>query len=204
MPLLVAAGFAAGTIIAILTVLAEHSRIAFGGYALYGNGALIVPALLVPFALYPGWLWALDRGGRALELALFVVGLHLGVGTWALLDTSFFARTESPIGDALPGLLFTGTYLVVPASLLAGLAYWVLSSGRVALGAPAIAVAVVAAFLLVPAYWAGLGLLAGMSVAAARRAPARRVVIGAALLVAIVVVGNLPYLPALIAREPAL
>jgi len=43
-------GFLAG----ILMVLLEHSRIAFYSYSLFGNGALIVPALLAPFALYPG------------------------------------------------------------------------------------------------------------------------------------------------------
>ena len=41
-----AAGFDAGALIAVVTVLAEHSRIGVGSYALFGSGAIIVPALL--------------------------------------------------------------------------------------------------------------------------------------------------------------
>jgi hypothetical protein len=51
MPIIIAAGLVAGAFIAVLTVGLEHSRIAFGAYALYGNGALIVPGLLAPYAL---------------------------------------------------------------------------------------------------------------------------------------------------------
>jgi hypothetical protein len=65
-PIIVIAGLVAGAIVSALTVLLEHSRIAFGTYALYGNGAFIVPSLLAPYALYPGWTWVLRRGGRAL------------------------------------------------------------------------------------------------------------------------------------------
>ena len=47
-PLAIVAGYLAGLIVACLTVTAEHSRIAFGSYALYGNGAIIVLAILAP------------------------------------------------------------------------------------------------------------------------------------------------------------
>ena len=58
-PLASAAGYLAGLVVAFLTVSAEHSRIALGSYALSGNGAIIVLAVLAPFALYPGWSWLL-------------------------------------------------------------------------------------------------------------------------------------------------
>ena len=78
--LAVLTGYVAGLTVAALAVGAEHSRIAFGSYALYGNGALIVPAILCPFALYPGWAWILGRAGdRRLEAALYTLGLYFGV-----------------------------------------------------------------------------------------------------------------------------
>ena len=55
MLLVVGAGVLAGAIGAVLTVLAEHSRIAFGSYTLFGNGALIVPGLFAPYAIFAGW-----------------------------------------------------------------------------------------------------------------------------------------------------
>src|ERR671936_2990428 len=99
---IVAFGFAAGAIIAIVTVLAEHSRIGFGSYALYGNGAIILPALLAPWAVYWGWTWILARGGAGLEMALFIVGLNFGVRLWAIVDAAFFPQQANVnIVDAL-------------------------------------------------------------------------------------------------------
>lgn len=62
--LAVIAGYVVGSIVAVVTIAAENSRIAFGSYALYGNGALIVPAILAPLGLYPGWTWLLAREAR--------------------------------------------------------------------------------------------------------------------------------------------
>ena len=123
-------GFLAGTLIALLMVLIEHSQIAFNSYALFGNGALIVPALLAPFAIYPGWVWTQRHGGRALELALFVVGLHFGVGMLSVLEVVLSpADTNLGLADALPGFLFSGSVFVLPAGLVAGAALWI--GGRV-------------------------------------------------------------------------
>ncbi len=123
MPLTLAAGLLAGGIIAALTVFLEHSRIAFGAYALYGNGSLIVPSLVAPFALYPGWTWALRRGGRALELSINVAGLHFGVGLISAFDVIFFPQDpDLTLLDALPGFLLSGAIFVLPAALLAALA----------------------------------------------------------------------------------
>src|SRR2546430_17686531 len=101
MTLVALAGFIAGTLIAVLTILAEHYGPTFGRYALLGNGALIVPALLAPFAIFVGWTWALRRGGHALELAMFVVGLHFGVGVISILDAVVYPSSpDIPIVDA--------------------------------------------------------------------------------------------------------
>lgn len=196
-------GLVAGALIAVLTVLAEHSRIEFNSYALYGNGALIVPAILAPFSLYPGWLWTLSRGGRALEMAILVLGLHLGVGLTSVLEVLFFpSSSDLTIADALPGFLLTGAIFVLPAALLAGLAYWLgMSLHGNGLIAGIIAGVLLASFLAV--FWGvGLGILAGGAVAIARRAPFQRVAVGAALFVAMLVVGNLPLIGALTTPLP--
>ena len=204
MILYVLAGFLAGTLVAVLTVLAEHSRLAFNSYALFGNGALIVPALLAPFALYPGWAWALRRGGRGLELALFVLGLHFGVGMISILEVLVFPIDSTiDLAAALPGFLLSGSVFVLPASLLAGAALWIGTHAHGAALSVAIVVGVIASAFLAVAFGAGLGILAGGAVALQRRAPRQTVLIGIALLVALIVVGNLPFIGALITPLPS-
>ena len=196
--LAVVTGYLAGTLISVAAVLLEHSTIGFGEYVLYGNGALVVPAIVVPWALYWGWTWLLGRGGEALEMALFVAGLYFGIGMIAVLDTVLFPQQPGlGIVDALPGFLLTGTIYVIPTSLLAAAAYWLFASGRLVLGAATLFVAAFVAALLVIVYWIGLGILAGLTVDVARREPRRRVAVGVALFVLLVFVANLPYVPAL-------
>lgn len=194
----IVAGFLAGTAISVLTVMVEHSRIAAGQYALYGNGALIIPALLAPWALYWGWTWLLGRRDRALEMALFVVGLHFGIGMSVVLDAIFFPQQAGlTIADALPGFALMGTLFVIPGALLAALTYWLFTT-RIGLNSWTVFGAGFAAAVLVVAFWVGLGILTGMCAAAARRDMTRRVPIGIALLVLLVVLGNLPYFPGLV------
>ena len=195
--------FLTGTLIAILMVLLEHSRIAFNSYALFGNGALIVPALLAPFAIYPGWVWVRRRGGRALELAIFVAGLHFGVGMISVLEVMFFpADTTYGLADALPGFLFSGSVFVLPAALLAAVALWVGSRVRGPSAAIAIVTGLIASAFFGIVFGAGLGILSGGAVALERRAPSRAVIIGALLFVLIVIVGNLPFVDALLSPLP--
>ena len=199
MALVLLVGFLAGTFIALLTVGVEHSSIAFNSYALFGNGALIVPALLAPFALYPGWVMAQRRRGTALELALFVVGLHFGIGMISILEVvPYPADTTYGISDALPGFLFSGSVFVLPAALLAALALWIGSRVRGPSAAIAIIGGLIGSAFLAVAFGAGLGILAGGAVAFERREPSRAVLIGALLFVLIVVIGNLPFVSALI------
>lgn len=204
MPRLALRGFGAGAGIAVLTVVAEHYGPAFGGYALFGNGALVVPALLAPFAIFLGWTSALRRDGSALELAVFVVGLHFGIGVIAILDAVLYpSSSEVTIADAGPGFLFTGALFVLPAALLAGAAYAIARRLRGVAFALASFIAVTLGAVLGGLFGAGLGLLAGIAVAMAEREPARTVMIGAILFVAIVLVGNLTYLSLLLALPPS-
>lgn len=203
MILVVLAGFLAGTLIAALTLLAEHSRLAVNSYALFGNGALIVPALFAPFSLYPGWVWARHRGGRGLELALFVLGLHFGIGMISILEVLVFPVDPTlTVADALPGFLFSGAVFVLPAALLAGAALWIGSRAHGVALSLAIVVGVLASAFLAIAFGAGLGILAGGAAAFERRVPRRTAVIGVALFSAIVIVGNLPFASALISPLP--
>ncbi len=204
MALIALAGFAAGTIVAILAVLAEHSRIGIGAYALYGNGAIIVLALLAPWALYWGWTWVIARGGRGLEMALFVLGLHFGVGMAGVVDTVVYPQLPGiTILDAVPGFALSGTIWVLPSALLAALVYRLFVT-RIAINAFTVFVAGFIAAVLVVAYWIGLGILTGMCVAAFRKDPSRRVPVGIALFVLLLVIGNLPFFPAFFAPEPTL
>jgi hypothetical protein len=203
-PLAIVAGYLAGLVIAALAVAAEHSQIAFGSYALSGNGALIVPAILAPFALYPGWSWLLAHGGdRRLEAAVYTVGLHFGIGMITVLDALLFPQSpDVTVVGALPGFLLSGAFFVVPAALIAGATLWLIRSGRISVTPLTAAFGIVIAALTALLFGAGLGILSGGAVALALERPERRTTIGIVLLVLMIVVGNAPYIPALLTPLP--
>ena len=194
------AGYLAGLAIAILAFAAENSRIAFGSYALYGNGALVVPAILAPFALYPGWVWLLARGGdRRLDAALYVVGLHIGVGMWAVLEVVFSTQSGSvSLLSAAPGFLLSGALFVLPAALLAAATLWLVRSRHVAITPLTAAFGFLIAALTSLLFGVGLGILSGGAVALGLDRPARRIAIGIALLVLLIVAGNSPIIAAIV------
>lgn len=76
-------GIGAGIAIGIAMRLVETSRIAFGPYALYGNGALVVPALLGPLGLFVGWalLHAHTAGAVKDEAGPFGPASRIAVGS---------------------------------------------------------------------------------------------------------------------------
>lgn len=199
MAIAVLAGYLAGLIIAVIAFTAENSRIAFGGYALYGNGALIVPAILAPFALYPGWVWLLAReGDRRLEAALYTLGLHFGVGTWALLEVVLNPQSATvTLLSAVPGFLLSGALFVLPAALLAAATLWLVRSRHVAITPLTAAFGFVIAALTGLFFGLGLGILSGGAVALALDRPARRTAIGIALLVLLIVAANAPIVAAI-------
>lgn len=194
------AGYLAGLIVAVLTIGAENSRIGFGGYALSGNGALIVPAILSPYALYPGWAWSLaHEGDRRLEAALYTLGLYFGVGSISVLEAAFFPQSaDVTLLSAMPGFLVTGALFVIPAALFSAATLWLVRSGHVAVTPLTAAFGIVIAALTALLFGAGLGVLTGGAVALALQRPARRTTIGAVLLVLLIVVGNAPFIPALL------
>jgi hypothetical protein len=194
-PLAVVAGYAAGFLIAVATVAAETSRIAFGNYALYGNGAIIVPAILAPFALYPGWIGVMIRGGdRRLEAAMYTLGLHLGVGMVSVIEVLVNPQPNSTLLGALPGLLLAGTLFVIPAALFAGATLWLIRSGRLTVTPLTAAFGIVIATLLSLLFGAGLGILSGAAIALALERPERRTTIGLALFALLLIVGNAPFI----------
>lgn len=199
-PLAIFAGYLAGLAIAILGVAAENSRIAFGSYALYGNGALIVPAILAPFALYPGWIWLLAReGDRRLEAALYVLGLHFGVGTWAVLEVALNPQSGNvSILSAAPGFLLSGALFVLPAALLAAATLWLVRSRHVAITPLTAAFGFLIAALTGLLFGVGLGILSGGAVALGLDKPERRIAIGIALLVLLLVAANAPIIAAIV------
>lgn len=203
-PLAILAGYVAGLLVSGLAFAAENSRIAFGSYALYGNGALIVPLILAPFTLYPGWVWLLAHDAdRRLEAALFAFGLALGVGMPGLIATIQFAPSNDvPLLIAVPGSLLIGALFVVPAALLAAATLWLIRSDRLAVTPLTVAFAIVIAALTALLFGAGLGILSGGAVALALERPGRRLTIGLALLVLLILVGNAPFIPALFTPLP--
>ncbi|HEV8655159.1 MAG TPA: hypothetical protein VGR85_06575 [Candidatus Limnocylindria bacterium] len=196
----VLAGYLAGLIVALLTVGAENSRIAFGNYALYGNGALVVPAILAPFALYPGWAWLLAHDGdRRLEAALYTLGLHFGVGMVSVIEAVLFPQSvDVTLLSALPGFVLTGVLFVIPAALFGAATLWLVRSGHVPITPLTASFGIVIATLTALLFGAGLGILSGGAVALALERPARRVTIGIALLVLLIIVGNAPLVAALV------
>jgi len=127
MPLVL--GLLGGVAIALATVLVEHSRIEFGRYALYGNGAFAVPAVGVPLALYAGWT-ELARShaerARRVAVALFTAGLYFGIGAWSPLEVVLFPQSSvERLADAIPGLLLQGLLWVLPPALVAALVWWI-------------------------------------------------------------------------------
>lgn len=80
-------GGAIGLVILLLTQILSETRLAFGPYALNGNGALAAPFIGFPIAIYAGWTVLGDRSeGRdlAVRLVSFAAGLILGAGLLGL------------------------------------------------------------------------------------------------------------------------
>jgi len=76
-------GGAIGLAILLLTQILSDTQVSFGPWALNGNGALAVPFIGFPLAIYAGWtVLGDDHTGRDLgaQLISFSVGLILGAG----------------------------------------------------------------------------------------------------------------------------
>lgn len=186
-----ATGIGAGIAIGIAMRLVETSRIAFGPYALYGNGALVVPALLGPLGLFVGWALLLRsrKQAPAGAMALFGLAMAASVGLGYGLLAFGLSALASPLSLIGPGIF------IVPTVLLASITVALFASGRVRPSPVVLSLAMVGGILIgaIPpfSYLGGIGtsgIAAGAAViAGARATPAALVALGAALLLLVLV-----------------
>lgn len=195
-------GLAAGLVIAVLTVAVEHSRVAFGPFSLYGNGALIVPGLGAPLAIYFGWLRL--AGPRAappvLGAAVYAAGVDVGIGFGSVIDQLVAPQADATLESFVASVLLSGIVFVLPTAALAALVIWLFASGRVPLNAFTLAAAFVAGaplVLLLPLV--PMGLMTGAGIAAAARA---RSAVMTGVIAAVMVVLLVSPFALLLFREP--
>ena len=160
-------GGAAGFVILLLFQVLSETRLTLGPWALNGNGALAVPFIGFPLAIYAGWTALADRAaGRelALRVASYTAGLILG---------SF------PLG----------LFFALPMALVAGAVYLTWSRGAAERRSDrllwiAFAVSVLLGAIPVLGLF-GVALLPGSLILLARRKPAStRIGLGALLVAA--------------------
>jgi hypothetical protein len=125
------AGLVFGLLIAAATVAAEHygPSIESLKLSLSGNGAISIPFVLVPLAIFWGWAWIDNRwaGRSVLPSVLYTLGLFVGVGAIGPADAALFPQDGAALSSAnlLGGLLQACLFVGLPA-LLAAPIYWVL------------------------------------------------------------------------------
>ena len=165
------AGGAIGLAILVLTQILSDIRIAFGPWALNGNGALAVPFLGFPLAIYAGWVVLADRfdgRDRTTALVAFSIGLILGAGLLGL----FFALPMALVTGAIYATWMRGALVKRSDTLL-----WIAFAMSVVIGA----LPVLGLF--------GVALLPGSLVLLARDKPRPiRIPLGALLLLATMVI----------------
>ena len=165
------AGGAIGLAILLLTQVLSDTRITFGPWALNGNGALAVPFLGFPLAIYAGWVVLADRfDGRERTTALvaFSIGMILGAGLLGL----FFGLPMALVTGAIYATWMRGTLVKRSDTLL-----WIAFAVSVLIGA----LPVLGLF--------GVALLPGSLVLLARGKPRTiRVALGVLLVLATIVI----------------
>ena len=125
-------GLVVGVLIAIVEVALEHFGPSFGPFALSGNGAFVVPVILVPVALFWGWSWVANRwSGRSdLPTLLYTFGIYLGIGAVAPIDAYGFSQGSTAPAEWGPTLLLTGLIWVLPPAVIGLILFWLFKSGR--------------------------------------------------------------------------
>jgi hypothetical protein len=127
------AGLIWGLLIAGATVALEHygpSSDALG-MSLRGNGAIAVPEVLVPLAIFWGWSGIANAyaGRSVVPIAAYTLALLVGVSAVGPVDSYFFPQNDAGLGvnDFLGGL-FQGCLFVGFVAVIAAPIYWVLRS----------------------------------------------------------------------------
>lgn len=123
------AGGAVGLATLLLTQVLSDTRLAFGPWALNGNGALAMPLLGFPLAIYASWTALADsHEGRdlSLQLVAFSLGLVLGAGLLGI----FFALPVALITGAVYVTWIRGSFVRKSDALL-----WIAFGVSVVVGA---------------------------------------------------------------------
>jgi hypothetical protein len=128
------AGLVLGTVIAAGTVAAEHFGPSFDQLrlSLSGNGAIAIPEIFVPLAIFLGWSWIANAyaGRSVVPIAAYTLGLFLGVSLIGPADAYLFPQGGTATlstSDFLSGI-FQASLFVGFVALIAAPVYWVLQS----------------------------------------------------------------------------
>ena len=123
------AGAAVGLAILLLTQILSDTRLAVGPWDLNGNGALAVPFIGFPLAIYAGWTLLGDRHeGRDLTLQLVAFSVGLILGGWLL--GIFFALPMALVTGAVYAIWTRGSSVKRSDALL-----WVAFAASLVIGA---------------------------------------------------------------------
>ena len=123
-----------GVLIAAGTVALEHYGPSIDALriSLSGNGAIAVPAMFVPLAIFWGWSWIANAyaGRSVVPMAAYTLALLIGVSLIGPTDAFFFPQSGSAqlgVNQLLAGL-FQGVLFVGFVAIVAAPIYWVLRS----------------------------------------------------------------------------
>ena len=172
------AGAAIGLAVLLVTQVLSETRVEIGPWALNGNGALAVPFVGFPLAIYAGWTLLADRHeGRELTVQLIAFSIGLILGAWLL--GVFFAMPMALVTAAVYAIWMRGSAVKRSDLLL-----WIAFAASVVIGA----LPILGLF--------GVALLPGSLILLARDKPtATRIGLGALLVVAtFVIVFGVPVL----------
>jgi hypothetical protein len=102
------AGAAIGLLVLLLTQVLSETQVEIGPWALNGNGALAVPFIGFPLAIYAGWTVLADRHeGRDLTVQLVAFSVGLILGAWLL--GIFFAMPMALVTAAVYAIWMRGS-----------------------------------------------------------------------------------------------
>jgi hypothetical protein len=123
------AGAAVGLAILLLTQVLSDTELQVGPWALNGNGALAVPFIGFPLAIFSGWTLLADRhDGRDLAVQLVAFSVGLIVGAWLL--GLFFAMPVAIVTGAVYAIWMRGSSVKRSDLLL-----WIAFAASVVIGA---------------------------------------------------------------------
>jgi hypothetical protein len=123
------AAAAVGLAILVVTQILSVTRLEFGPWALNGNGALAVPFVGFPLAIYAGWTLLADRClGRDLLIQLVAFSAGLTIGAWVL--GILFALPIALATGAIYAIWIRGSFVKRSDAFL-----WIGFAASIALGA---------------------------------------------------------------------